>query len=215
MKRSSSQRPLILTDQPSTKLFAYYTVRWEHKQTSELHHITDSDVNVEINSCLYFQSDAVIDDDDDERDDIRKDGSGYVITYPAHLRPDDHAAVYNFDRPSRQFLLTSDDVYVHSKTGSIFLSFAASRTRKDSTSDFHSLNEDRVMKQRVRARGTQRERETGAPVLLLSLSMYFNAKVSNKWRIDAFNLSTGYSFSFLSACACIIYKTLEISPEHT
>jgi len=107
---SSSQRPLVLTNQTklSPKLFAYYSVHWEQNQSN-----TDitSDIRFEINSCLYFQNlnNEHDDDDDDEWNEIREDGCGYVITYPPHIRP-----MYNFDQ-IKTFLLTSKDVYSNSK----------------------------------------------------------------------------------------------------
>jgi hypothetical protein len=107
------QRPLILSERSSsltTKLFAYYTVHWEHKHTDQVNRNSQHDMYLEINSCLYFQNE----DDKDEWEQIRQDGSGYVVTYPSHCRPTEKSQVYNFDRP-RNFLLTSDDVYPNSK----------------------------------------------------------------------------------------------------
>ena len=115
MKVSSSsiQRPLILTNQSklSPKLFAYYSVHWEQNQSNDQ---IDSDIRFEINSCLYFQNIVAEDNDDDEWNQIREDGCGYVITYPPHIRPTDSLQIDNFDR-SKNFLLTSNDVYSKSK----------------------------------------------------------------------------------------------------
>jgi hypothetical protein len=125
MKVSSSsvQRPLILTNHPhsSTKLFAYYSVHWEQNQTNNT---PDSNQHFEINSCLYFQNNNPIvttadDDDDDEWEQIREDGCGYVITYPSHIDPTDNLQIYNFDR-AKDFVLTSNDVYLNSKNNYIY-----------------------------------------------------------------------------------------------
>jgi hypothetical protein len=93
MKVSSSsvQRPLILTNHPklSPKLFDYYSVHWEQNQSNNLN---DNDIRFEINSCLYFQN-IDQEDDDDEWNEIREDGCGYVITYPPHIRPTDNLQI--------------------------------------------------------------------------------------------------------------------------
>ena len=78
---SSLQRPLILTN-PSPKIFAYYSVYWEQNQSNIL---LNNNMRFEINSCLYFQLNT--NDDDDEWEETREDGCGYVITYPPHIRP--------------------------------------------------------------------------------------------------------------------------------
>ena len=89
---SSLQRPLILSNPPppprlSPKIFAYYSVLWEQKQ---------NDMHLEMNSCLYFQNPS---DDDDEWEQVREDGCGYVVIYPAPHRPlDENLQIYNFDR---------------------------------------------------------------------------------------------------------------------
>jgi len=109
MKVSSSsiQRPLILTNHPklSPKLIAYYSVYWEQNQSNN--HI-DDDMHLEINSCLYFQNNN--NPDDDEWEETREDGCGYVITYPSHIRPTDNLQIYNFDR-TKNFLLNSKKDY--------------------------------------------------------------------------------------------------------
>jgi hypothetical protein len=119
MKVSSSsvQRPLILTNHPklSPKLFAYYSVHWEQNQSNNLN---DNDIRFEINSCLYFQN-IDQEDDDDEWNEIREDGCGYVITYPPHIRPTDNLQIYNFDR-TKNFLITSNDVDLNSKRDYIY-----------------------------------------------------------------------------------------------
>ena len=104
MKVSSSslQRPLILTNHspvPPPKVFAYYSVVWEQNQSNIR---SDTDMGFEINSCLYFQNKST----DNELEETRADGCGYVITYPPHIRPDDNLQVYNFDR-SKDFLSNS------------------------------------------------------------------------------------------------------------
>jgi hypothetical protein len=85
MKVSSSslQRPLILTNLSSPKIFAYYSVYWEQNQSNIL---TNNNMRFEINSCLYFQTNT--NDDDDEWEETREDGCGYIIIYPPHIRPD-------------------------------------------------------------------------------------------------------------------------------
>lgn len=90
---SSLQRPLILSNDPllSPKIFAYYSVLWEQNQSTILH---DNNVHLEINSCLYFQNLPQSDKDDDESEEVREDGCGYVITYPAK----ENLEIYNFDR---------------------------------------------------------------------------------------------------------------------
>lgn len=113
MKVSSSsiQRPLILSNhsQLPPKLFAYYSVYWEHNQSNNSidhnNNNNDDDIHFEINSCLYFQNtnqktDDINDnnDNDNELEETREDGCGYVITYPPHIRPTDNLQIYNFDR---------------------------------------------------------------------------------------------------------------------
>lgn len=94
MKVSSSslQRPLILSNDPllSPKIFAYYSVLWEENQSNIL---IDNNMRLEMNSCLYFQNPSPV-DKDDEWDEVREDGCGYVITYPAK----ENLQIYNFDR---------------------------------------------------------------------------------------------------------------------
>lgn len=112
---SSKERPLIVSEstRSMTRLFAYYAVHWEQKvnETNEI------DAQLEINSCLYFQTDL-----EDDLEEIREDGCGYVVTYPPHLQPTDHLQIYNFDR-EKGFLLTSDEVYRNSKNHFVFLFF--------------------------------------------------------------------------------------------
>ena len=118
MKVSSSsiQRPLILSNrsQSSTKLFAYYAVHWDQKHVHPSDRPTDGETHLEINSCLYFQTEG-----EDEWEETRRDGSGYIVTYPPHLWPIDPLQIYNFDR-SKDFLLTSDEVYSTSKSACIY-----------------------------------------------------------------------------------------------
>lgn len=118
---SSAQRPLVFRAQsasPLTKLFAYYSVHWEENQFIQCHQLVDHHVHFEINSCLYLQNPsqpiASPHDDGNQSESDREDGCGYVIIYPPHVRPTDNLEIYNFDRPKR-FVLTSNDVYRHSK----------------------------------------------------------------------------------------------------
>ncbi|CAF2596967.1 unnamed protein product [Rotaria sp. Silwood2] len=108
---SSKQRPLILTNNSSLspKLFAYYSLHWEQNQTNQSNDLIDSNMRFEINSCLYFQN-INNTEDDNELEQIREDGCGYVITYPPYIHPTDNLQIYNFDR-TKNFLLTSNDVY--------------------------------------------------------------------------------------------------------
>jgi hypothetical protein len=126
---SSLQRPLIFSDrsQSSTKLFAYYSVHWDQTQVHPSDRHPDGEMHFEINSCLYFQTD---DGKDDEWEETRQDGSGYVVTYPAHLRPTDPMQIYNFDR-SKDFLLTSAEVYSTSKSACLRFFFLLSRAIQD------------------------------------------------------------------------------------
>ena len=83
MKVSSSslQRPLILANtSPCPRIFAYYSLVWEQNHSNIP---INNNTHFEINSCLYFQL------DDDEPEETREDGCGYVITYPPHIRPED------------------------------------------------------------------------------------------------------------------------------
>ncbi|UJR13850.1 hypothetical protein I4U23_000860 [Adineta vaga] len=127
---SSIQRPLIHSNHSSSsmRLFAYYSIHWEHNQSNQLNDFIDNDVHFEINSCLYFQTKTQSineidnnndDDDDDEWEQKREDGCGYVITYPSHIHPTENLQIYNFDR-KKNFLLTSNDVYVNSKNSKYF-----------------------------------------------------------------------------------------------
>lgn len=83
----------------STKVLAYYSVSWEQN---------DTESRFEINSCLYFQN------DDDDSEEIRQDGCGYVIVYPAYIHAQENLQIYNFDR-RKEFLLQSNDIYLNSK----------------------------------------------------------------------------------------------------
>lgn len=100
---SSTQRPLSLFPRSvPTKVLAYYSVSWEQN---------DAENRFEINSCLYLQNDDDISDDSEE---IRQDGCGYVITYPAYIHAQENLQIYNFDR-RKDFLLQSNDIYLNSK----------------------------------------------------------------------------------------------------
>lgn len=105
---SSSQRPLILANHESVapKLVAYYSVYWQQNQSNDFH---DAETSFEINSCLYFQNPL-----EDEDEEIREDGCGYVINYPAHIHPDKNLQIYNFDR-KRNSLSKSNDMPLNSK----------------------------------------------------------------------------------------------------
>lgn len=125
---SSIQRPLILSNHSSSlRLFAYYSVHWEQNQSNQLKDLINNGAHFEINSCLYFQTQSQpvnqTDFDDDEWEQTREDGCGYVIIYPPHIHPTDNLQIYNFDR-KKHFLLTSNDVYEKSKKHiSIFSKF--------------------------------------------------------------------------------------------
>ncbi|CAF1374188.1 unnamed protein product [Rotaria sordida] len=109
---NNRDRPLILTNNCSLspKLFAYYSIHWEQNQTNQSNNLIDSNMRFEINSCLYFQN-----TNDNELEQIRQDGCGYIITYPPHIYPTDNLQIYNFDR-TKNFLLTSNDVYSDDKS---------------------------------------------------------------------------------------------------
>lgn len=101
---SSVKRPLILPVEQSasrpTKLLAFYSVQWEKKLSEQI-----EEMSLQINSCLFFQPDL----DEDDANQMRRDGSGYVINYPKGV-----SSIYNFDRP-KHFLLTSEQIYPSSK----------------------------------------------------------------------------------------------------
>ncbi|CAF1427277.1 unnamed protein product [Adineta ricciae] len=129
---SSIQRPLILSNHSSLpsalRLFAYYSVHWEQNQSNQLKDLINNGAHFEINSCLYFQTQSQpvnqtdFDDDDNEWEQTREDGCGYVIIYPPHIHPTDNLQIYNFDR-KKHFLLTSNDVYEKSKKPFLFSKF--------------------------------------------------------------------------------------------
>ena len=77
---SSVDRPLILLAEQSasrpTKLLAFYSVQWEKKLDEQI-----EEMSLQINSCLFFQPDL----DEDEPNQMRRDGSGCVINYPKHF----------------------------------------------------------------------------------------------------------------------------------
>ena len=113
MMKSSLQRPLIFpsSSHSRTKLFAYYNVHWEQKYLQEI-----NQMSLHINSCLYFQED----EDRIDWNETRKDGCGYVITYPADQSVSDPPPIYRFDRP-KHFHLTSDEIYPYSKRMTLLL----------------------------------------------------------------------------------------------
>lgn len=185
---SSMQRPLILSNhsQSSTRLFAYYTVHWDQTQVHPSDGHPDGEMHFEINSCLYFRTD---DGKDDEWEETRQDGSGYVVTYPPHLRPTNPLQIYNFDR-SKDFLLTSDEVYSTSKSAWICF-FSLLAPFKIESLDGYALEDnwdavDWAMKRQITS-------STLIPT-------FADEKVSNKWRINAFNLSTRSSFCIFICC---------------
>ncbi|CAF4291813.1 unnamed protein product [Rotaria socialis] len=115
---SSINHPLIPDNHSKllTKLFAYYSLHWEQKQTNRSNNnITDSDMRFEINSCLYFQNTNNNEDSDDESEQIREDGCGYVITYRPRIHPTHNLQIYDFNY-TKNFVITPNDVYSNSKT---------------------------------------------------------------------------------------------------
>ncbi|CAF3742483.1 unnamed protein product [Rotaria magnacalcarata] len=114
---SSINHPLIPNkySKLSTKLFAYYSLHWEQKQTNRSNNnMTDSDMRFEINSCLYFQNTNNNEDNDDESEQIREDGCGCIITYRTHIHPTHNLQIYDFDY-TKNFIIASNDVYSNSK----------------------------------------------------------------------------------------------------
>ena len=117
MSSSSLQRPSILTDhsQSLTKVFAYYSIHCEHNQMNQLNNLMNqNELCFEINSCLYFQK-PTHNDDNNEWKKIHQDGCECIINYPSHIHSNHNLQPHNFDR-TKNFLLTSNDVYSNSKT---------------------------------------------------------------------------------------------------